>query len=258
MCLSKARIASCVVGPLALLVIAPMALAQSAQADQWQLVLEPYVMFPHITGTVGVGPLPNVALDEDPSDLFKHLQLGAMFYAEAHDNNWAITSDVFYANIAETAPSRPIISYARVDLKQLIWEPDLLFRLSPWFEVGAGADLTSLKPSINLTLNTPLGPISRAGSLSTTWVDPTIVGRATIPLSVRWYLIARGNVGGFDVNSKFTWQAQLYAAYRISDLMTVSFGYRALGDDYDQGSGNRRFLYNTTIFGPVIRYAFTF
>jgi hypothetical protein len=254
----RLKVVPCVVGLLSLLAAVPVALAQGAPPNQWQFVIEPYLMFPHITGTIGAGPLPDVSLDESPSDLFKHLQMGAMLYVEAHDNSWTITSDLLYSNIAETAPSRPIISYARVDLKQLIWEPDLLFRLSPWFELGAGADLTSLKTGINLTLNTPMGTLFKAGSLSTTWVDPTIVARATIPLSARWHLIARGNVGGFDVNSKFTWQAQLYAAYMISDLMMFSFGYRALGDDYDQGTGNRRFLYNTTMFGPVVRFAFTF
>ena len=55
-----------------------------------------------------------------------------------------------------------------------------------------------------------------------------------------------------------TWQAQLYGIYRISDLMSFSFGYRAIGDNYQTGSGTSRFLYNATIFGPVLRFAFTF
>ncbi len=255
----RLKVVPCVVGLLGLLAAVPVALAQGAPPNQWQFVIEPYLMFPHITGTIGAGPLPDVSLDESPSDLFKHLQMGAMLYVEAHDNSWTITSDLLYSNIAETAPSRPIISYARVDLKQLIWEPDLLFRLSPWFELGAGADLTSLKTGINLTLNTPVGhsfsrpaACPRHGSTQRSLPGPRSHCRRAA------HLIARGNVGGFDVNSKFTWQAQLYAAYMISDLMMFSFGYRALGDDYDQGTGNRRFLYNTIMFGPVVRYAFTF
>ena len=42
-----------------------------------------------------------------------------MLYLEAHDNNWAVTSDLLYANVAETAPSRPVMSFARADLKEI-------------------------------------------------------------------------------------------------------------------------------------------
>jgi hypothetical protein len=36
-----------------------------------------------------------------------------------------------------------------------------------------------------------------------------------------------------------------------------SFGYRAIGDNYETGSGTSRFLYNVTMFGPVLRVAIT-
>ncbi len=229
---------------------------QSVLDDQWRYVLEPYVMLPNMHGTVGLDNLPDASVNESPGDIFNHLQFGAMLYLEAHDDLWAITSDLMYSNVAESASSTPLIAYGRVDLKLLLWELAGLYRLSPWLEAGAGFQLTNIQSDLNLAINTPLAPISKSFNSTQTWTDPTIIARGTFPLTAQWTLVARGNVGGFGVSSKFAWQAQLYAVYGISETMAVSFGYRAFGDDYESGSGRSRFLYNVTTFGPVIRFAF--
>jgi len=57
--------------------------------NKWHYVVEPYVMFPNMNGTVGVGNLPNADVDENPGDIFSHLQFGAMLYLEAHNDHWA-------------------------------------------------------------------------------------------------------------------------------------------------------------------------
>jgi len=246
---------------LAMLFVAcatPCALfAQSAPQDDWHYVIEPYVMFPTIDGTVGIKNLPDVSLSKGPSDLFSHLQFGAMLYLEAHNNDWAVTSDLLYANVAETAPSRPVVTYARADLKELLWQPAVLYRMTPWLQAGLGADLTYIQSGLNVTVNTPLGSLSDSGSRSLSWVDPAVIVRGTFPVSQRWSVMLQGSVGGFDVNSKLIWGTQLYGAYRITDLVTFFFGYRAIGDNYETGNGTSRFLYNATMFGPVLRVAFT-
>ena len=242
----------------ATLAAAPAALAQSAPEDQWHYLVEPYVMLPHVDGTVSLGNLPDVSVHASPGDIFSHLQFAAMLYAEAHDNNWAITSDLIYSRVAQNASVGPVISYGRVDLRTLLWEPALLYRVTPWLQAGAGADLTAVQTNLNLTINTPLAPLSASRSRSNSWLDPTVILRGTWPLAQKWSLMAQGNVGGFGVNSRSTWQAQLYAIYRPTELLSLSFGYRAIGDDYDRGSGPERFIYNTTTFGPVIRFGFNF
>jgi hypothetical protein len=52
--------------------------------------------------------------------------------------------------------------------------------------------------------------------------------------------------------------AEQHAQDGLSDSMSLSAGYRAIGDDYDSGSEVHRLLYNVTTFGPVIRIAFMF
>ncbi len=122
---------------IAMLAVAPTVSAQSAD-DAWHYLVEPYVMFPNMKGTVGVGNLPNSDVNESPSDVFSHIQLGAMLYAEAHNGTWAITSDLLYMKLAESAEPTQLISYGRVTLKQLGWELAALYRLSPYLEAGLG------------------------------------------------------------------------------------------------------------------------
>src|SRR4051812_49061610 len=73
--------------------------AQDTTANnKWQFLLEPYMMFPNMHGTTGLGDLPNAQVDETPGDIFKNLQFGAMLYAEAHKGFWTISSDLTYMN----------------------------------------------------------------------------------------------------------------------------------------------------------------
>ena len=244
---------------LSLAGISATARAQSAADDQWHFRVEPYLMLPNMSGTVGLGNLPNVPVDSTPSDVFSHIQFGAMLYAEAHNGDWAFSSDFTYMKLAQSGETGPVIAYARVTVEQLAWELAALRRLSAWFELGLAAQLNSIQSELNVKINS-LGGGTTARDLKMTenWADPSILARATVPLSDRWYLQGRFNVGGFDVGSSFYYQAQVYAGYRISNLMEASFGYRVIGADYEHGSGNDRFLYHVTTFGPVARFAFNF
>jgi hypothetical protein len=235
------------------------AVAQTASDDSWHYVIEPYAMAANLEGTVGVGNLPNVSIDENFSDILNHLQGGAMLYAEAHNSGWAFSSDLLYMKLAESANTGPVIGYGRATIKQVGWELAALYRAAPWLEVGFAGTLNSIQSELNLSLNTIVGPPRNVDQKMTqTWVDPSFVARMTFPLSPHWYLQGRFNVGGFDIASTFAYQVQVDAAYVISDLMRCSFGYRVIGDEYQTGSGADRFLYHTTTFGPVVRFAFTF
>jgi hypothetical protein len=222
----------------------------------WGYVIEPYIFLPNLNATVGVGNLPYASIDQSPSDIFNHLQFAAMLYAEAHNDSWAIGSDFLYINLAVDAAPRPLISYGRADLREILWEPSVMYRVNPWVELGLGAQLTSLDSTLNLTLTTPLGAISRSASKDVTWAIPTANLAATIPLDQHWSLAARGLVGG--LGSQFGYDAQVYASYQFTDAFKLSAGYRVIDTQYQSGSGLDRFLYHAKLFGPEIRFAFLF
>lgn len=240
---------------LAFMACAPIQ-AQNA-ADGWQYLAQGYAMFPNMKGEAGVGNLPAAPVDEDPSDIFSNLQMGAMFYFEARDQHWAFSSDVLYMDLGADVSPGNLISGGDVDLSQLGWELAALRRLNGWFELGLAVTYNKIDAKVKLDFNSVLLP-PVSGGLTEEWIDPSIVMRATIPLRGKWSLQVRGNIGGFGVGSDLMWQLQADVNYRHSDSWLFTFGYRFIDVDYDHGSGNNRFVYDIQTFGPVLKVGYSF
>jgi hypothetical protein len=66
---------------------------------------------------------------------------------------------------------------------------------------------------------------------SVSWFDPLV--------GLRLRFVVSGDVGGFDVGSKFSWQ------------VLGALDYEALSADYSQGSGLSRYEYDLTMHGPI-------
>jgi hypothetical protein len=97
------------------------------------------------------------------------------------------------------------------------------------------------------------------GAASTTqeqdWVDPIVGGRLGVHFSEHVFLLFAGDVGGFGVGSDFAWSVTGLFGYRWQAAgldWAVLAGYKALGQDYETGSGVRRFRWDTTMHGPVL------
>lgn len=251
--------ANCIVIFVVAAMLFPAIHAKAQQNDKkWHFLVEPYLMFPNMNGTTGVGTQSDVSVNENPGDIFSNLQIGAMLYAEASRGRWAVTSDLTYMKLGSDISSSDGSVTGNADEKQLAWELAILRRFLPWLEAGVGAQLNSIKTTIDLTEITDAGPEAFNGDLTKTWVDPSIIVRVKFPLSQRWFIQGRGNIGGFDAGSRLYWQAQAYVGYHISKVFQVSVGYRAIGVDYNKGSGDNRFLYDITTFGPVARFGINF
>ncbi len=68
-------------------------------------------------------------------------------------------------------------------------------------------------------------------------------------------LAVSGDIGGFDVGSKFSWQALAVLNYEFAKQGNISWnamlGYKALYVDYEQGSGLSQYEYKMTMHGPI-------
>ena len=224
--------------------------------SKWQFLLEPYMMFPNMSGTSGLGDLPNASVDENRGDIFKNLQFGAMLYAEAHRGFWTISSDLTYMNLKSDVNIKNGIVSGTAEIKQLAWELAGMRQLAPWFELGLAFQLNSIKSDVDLFITTSGGVQERTSKIDETWVDPSILTRIKFDLSEKWFFQFRGNIGGGGIGSDLYWQLQGYFGYRFSKLFQISAGYRVIYIDYETGSGNDRFVYNMTTFGPAIRFGF--
>ena len=90
------------------------------------------------------------------------------------------------------------------------------------------------------------------------WTDPFVGLHGTVPLSERWTLDLRGDIGGFDVGSERMWQAMGSVTYQLSPKRDLIIGYRALHQRYVKGSGADRRKWDMTTYGPAIGLAFRF
>jgi hypothetical protein len=102
--------------------------------------------------------------------------------------------------------------------------------------------------------------VARSGGVD--WVDPLVGLRLRHQLAPGQELVLRGDIGGFDVGSQFTWNVLAAYSWRIGTHHGATYsgilGYRALGVDYEQGSGVNRFEYDVTQHGPIVGLAVSF
>ena len=227
-------------------------------SKKYQIFIEPYLMLTSMSGTTGIGNLPNTFICIPASDLFSHLKFGGMLYAEVHNNQFAFTSDLFYASLSQDASGKNGVLSGTANLKQFFWELEALRKLSPWVEVGLGARINSIESGLNINVTLPGGSMTQTGDKKNTWVDPLIVTRLKTWLDNKWLLALRVDVGGFGIGSQFSWQLQPDIAYRASKLLQIGLGYRYLFMNYNNGSGSDRFYYDMEEYGPQIRIGFNF
>jgi len=239
---------------LFMILVANTSFAQDTLSHKWHYVLEGYMMFPNMSGQTTVRNLPEVDVDASAGDILGHLNIGAMLYAEATNDNWAITSDILYMNLGQEAQQGNFVTSGDVTVKEMCWELAGLKRITPWLDAGVGGRLLSLNAEIDIVTLKDF----RSESATRTWFDPVIIVRSNHIFNEKWILQVRGDLGGFGIGSDFTWQGQVYAGYRFSKLFQATVGYRYIGIDYDKGEGQDRFLYDIDTYGAVIRFGFNF
>lgn len=230
-----------------------------AAKSEWSYFVEPYLLLPNMTGTVGLASLPEATVDADTNEIFGNLKMGAMLYAEASTDKWAIGSDIIYMNLAQgVKPGSEYLS-GELSAKQFAWEVSGLRKVTPWLELGVGGILNSINSGVDVKRNLLGGGTkSESKSLSKTWFDPMLIARIKSKTGEKFIYQFRGEIGGFGIGSDLAWQMQAVAGYQFSKLFSVTGGYRIISLDYETGSGQDYFHYNIDTAGPTVRFGFQF
>ncbi len=86
------------------------------------------------------------------------------------------------------------------------------------------------------------------------WTDPVIGTRLRHNFTNKAFLIANGDIGGFGVNSDFSWNIQGGLGYEFSERFAL------LSVDFDNGKDGTPdfFAYDTKTHGPLIGFVFRF
>lgn len=264
--------------------------------NPWSYTLTPYAWLTNINGSgtvanqtknIDVTFVDLMRHSEIPKNLF---ELAGVF--EARNGRFSIFTDVVYQKIgvAEDVSGSRTLSIngipiavasghldASAKFQMVIAELSAAYEIAKWqspvmpgvtaLDFYAGGRLWWQQATVDLGADlgvAGLGPfgLSRsagrviAKSPDIDWVDPLVGVRLRHQFAPGQDVMLRGDVGGFDVGSRFSWQA--IGAYNFEFAKTNygvwsgMLGYKALYADYSQGSGITFYRYNITEHGPIL------
>lgn len=202
-------------------------------------------------------PLPAANVDLSFADILKDLNGGIMGAAEMRIGRWGFLADAMFSQVTSDARlPGPYFSSVKLKSQTLTLQASVLYRVyeDQTFDVDVGAglrfwnldnELKILPGALNLRID---------HSESEAWVDPVVAARMTARLGGPWSLTLAGDIGGFDLGARLTWQAVGSVNYQWNEKWTFRAGYRALYVDYREGN----FLYDVTMHGPIIAATYRF
>jgi len=247
------------------IMLAGLTVAPVRAADEWQFEITPYVFGAGLRGTTGVGPV-TADIDSSFGDILKHFDSGLMAAAEARKGPWTFAFDGVYFRLKDQATRSwqgPGIGSATGDLEatvsQLVYQLAVAYRVndgSTKVDVLGAGRYTRLDTDLNLVTTT--GPLLPGGerslSGSADWWDPVVGARVLVPFAEHWTFMGYGDVGGFGVGSKITYQAIAGANWEFSKSFTAKFGYRYMYQKYDKNN----FLWDIAAHGAYVGLGIAF
>ena len=242
---------------------APLVSAEEKANEQsdWEFQVAPYMWFVSMDGDVTVKGQKS-GVDTSFSDIWDELNIAGMIAFDGRKGDWGFFGDTIYTNLGKDKSGERI----RIDPSiNVLWlTAGGFYRLGTWdlsdtsekkapavtVDILGGGRYTYL----DITLDIEDFP-NRKGDKH--WVDPLVGARTLWDLSERWDLSLQGNVGGFGVGSDFAWSASGLLGYRFplfskENNAAIYAGYRALYQDYSDGSGDDKFRWDVTLYGPIL------
>ena len=252
--------------------------------DKWEYAVIPYGIMAALKGSLTIKGI-EAKIDMSFSDILSDLELAGMMHMEAKKGRWGFFLDPTYMKLKTSGEGTKSLSgplgqrtvgiLVDTDISMEQWAADFggfyeLIKIPVgqdkdkmmYLDLLVGGRYWYLSGDIDVGLvrdtngNQVARSISENGSRQ--WIDPFIGFRTRFQLTKDLLMVFRGDVGGFSVGSKFGWNVSGYLGYSVSEMVSLWAGYRALGVNYQTGSGTDKFVYDVTIQGPAIGVGFRF
>jgi len=240
--------------------------AEDPLSDDWQFRIAPYAWALAADGDVTVKGQKS-DLDLSFKDIWEELNYGVMLEGEARKGRVGVIANVLYANLGDNEN----VGGVSIDPDINLFWGSLAgyYRLGPWnLDSEAGDDSPKLIVDpyagvrytyLEVDLDIGGGP-DLSGDEE--WVDPIVGLRTLWQLTPSWGVTAAGDIGGFGVGSDFQWMATGLIRYRFGlfgdDNAQFGAGYRALYQDYSDGSGADKVEWDVLLHGPVFTVGIEF
>ncbi len=250
------------------LLLACASLAQASEESQankdFVFTFAPYAWLTSLNGSVGLGRRTANVDANFFRDIAKHLNFAAMVHADFMYRDKVGLLAEFNYSLLEDQSSRERVSLD-TQLTMILSDVAGVYRLGTTglgdsagevsFDLTGGVRIWSLATELDVALIEGLG---RTASVTKSWVDPTVGTRVMFHFGENWELDFRGGVGGFGLTSDITWDFMALAGYSFWEHGKILAGYRAVGVNHTEGSGRRKFTFDSTLHGPILGVAFMF
>jgi hypothetical protein len=230
---------------------------QAQSAGDWEFRVTPYAWLSGLSGDVGTIPgLPSGSVDLSFGDILDDLEFAGMLMASARNGPWVFYLDTTYARTTSTEA-----------LGGVVFDGVTIRSETTTFALAVGRTLTETSQG---HIDAYLGArawwlenrfdLSAVGGGSTSrtekanWVNPLIGLAGRHQISDRWTLFGTLEVGGFGVGADSEWSVMAGATWQVNDLFGVSFGWRHMEVDYDEGG----VVFDVAQSGPVFGATFRF
>jgi hypothetical protein len=201
-------------------------------------------------------PLPATDIDLTFLDALKDADGAIMGAGEIGYGRWHLLTDIM---VSQASPGGTLPGGADIELRSrsITVQQDVLYRVydsaAVSLDLGAGLRYWHLDNRLKIG-PTALVPGGVDYDVSQDWIDPVIAGRVIAQISGPWSVSLLGDIGGFDVGSKLTYQAIGFVNYQWSEHWQFHAGYRLLSVDYEDGD----FLYDVREHGPLLAATYKF
>ncbi|NVO54818.1 hypothetical protein HW561_03330 [Rhodobacteraceae bacterium B1Z28] len=222
-------------------------LANTAPASDWDYTIAPYVWGPEFRTSLDIGQNPPV---DGSTSIFDILNSAFLIAGEARNGRWAIGGEFNYLNLGNDVSIGPFSDIANWELDGIM--ASLVAGYAVFEDDKSRFEAFGGLRHWDLDLSTTVAGFT--ASTDESWTDPLIGARYSGAINERWSVTAMGNVGGFDVGSKFQWEAVVQASWNWTDRIDVAGGYRHLSVDF-QDSLN---VIDLILTGPYVALAFNF
>jgi len=244
-----------------------------ASASDWSFSFTPYLWLVGLNGTIGAkGQTADV--DVSFGDMWDNLDFAFQFHAETmYRSKYGFFVDGTYLKLSTKDVKGPL--NIKTTMKVNMWEFVGVYRVydqpsgfknskgqsKPSFSADllGGGRLMHIDNTINFGGNGPIG-VSNQVSGDKGWFDFLVGTRIKLQATNRLFFVARTDIGGFGLgfSSDFAWNLMGLVGVDITDWMQFLIGYKVFYDDYSDGSGNNRFVFDAWITGPITGLNFVF
>jgi opacity protein-like surface antigen len=238
-----------------------LAFEQTERFGGWNVTVTPYAWFAGVNGDSAVEGRES-STDDDFPDIFAELDLNGMLNVEARKIRWTLFAEAAYLDLTADAHVGSIDTDLGVETAFI--ELGGMYRLvnrpvgrrvgsSLFAELLAGVRYMYMEGDIDFEDTSDLKD-------SKHWIDPIVGGRVIVDLAGSSVVLCRIDFGGFGLSdeSDFTWNFLAEWGYDVSDSLRIRLGYRAMGVDYETGSGPDDLKFDLTISGPFAGAGFRF